>query len=201
MLALTFAIIWLWFPNVEGPGYTKETIRVEYEVEKGKGGSSRADDEGFIMVKKKKSGANGGTKNVKPVSMKPKPQYRPKVNQVTVKASTKKASSVGNNSFETLNVDDPVTVEVESGNNASTSDVQEEGISSTPLVEKIHRFEQQLLDGECVLVDEDGKPVKKVDYSGDQNNENEVEPDDNEMARFLASKSLGGGYSNKCLLE
>ncbi|GJT35070.1 reverse transcriptase domain, reverse transcriptase zinc-binding domain protein [Tanacetum coccineum] len=42
---------------------------------------------------------------------------------------------------------------------ASTSGVQEEGISSTPLVAKIHRVEQQLLDGKCVLVDDDGKPL------------------------------------------
>ncbi|GKB22652.1 hypothetical protein Tco_0862053 [Tanacetum coccineum] len=40
-------------PNLEGPGYTKETIRVEYEVDKGEGGSFRADDEGFIEAKKK----------------------------------------------------------------------------------------------------------------------------------------------------
>ncbi|GJW87988.1 RNA-directed DNA polymerase, eukaryota [Tanacetum coccineum] len=158
-------------------------------VEKGKDESSEANHEGFIEVKKKKSGANGGTKNFKPVSMKPKPQYRPKVNQAIVDASPKKGSFAGNgifslsNSFEALNVDDPVTVEVESGNKASTSDVQEEGNSSTPLVEKIHRFEQQLLDGKCVLVDEDGKSVEKVDCSGDQCSEDEVEPDDNKIAR------------------
>ncbi|GKC87385.1 hypothetical protein Tco_1148034 [Tanacetum coccineum] len=67
------------------------------------------------------------------------------------------------NSFEALNVDDPVTMEVESGNKASTSGVQEEENSSTPLVEKIHRFEKQLLEGTCMLVDEDGKPLKKGD--------------------------------------
>ncbi|GKF93233.1 hypothetical protein Tco_0279952, partial [Tanacetum coccineum] len=92
------------------------------------------------------------------------------------------------NSFEALNDDDSVIVEVKSGNKSSTSGVQEEGNSSTPLVEKIHRFEQQLLDGKCVLVDEDGKHMEKVDYSGDHGSEDEVELDDNEMASFLASK-------------
>ncbi|GJU19667.1 putative ribonuclease H-like domain-containing protein [Tanacetum coccineum] len=72
-------------PNLKETGYTKETIRVEYEwesprcstclifghsleecpkylkrvvnrMDKGKGGSSGDDDEGFIEVKKKKSG-------------------------------------------------------------------------------------------------------------------------------------------------
>nr|GEX79134.1 hypothetical protein [Tanacetum cinerariifolium] len=159
-------------------GFINNLIMVVPEL-KGEGGSSEDDDEGFIKLKKKKSGANGGTKNFNPVLMKPKPQYRPKA----------------------LNVDDPVTVEVESGHTTSTSGVQEEGISSTRLVEKIHRFEQQPLDGECVLVDEDGKLVKKVDYSGDQGSEDEVEPDDNEMASFLALKPSGIGYGNKSLLE
>nr|GEW54392.1 hypothetical protein [Tanacetum cinerariifolium] len=189
----------------------KKTICVEYEWEPPQGS------------------AIGGTKNFKPVSMKPKPQYRLKVNQAIVEASPKKASSVGklkaltagkssmqtdmknamtsgngifslSNSFEALNVDDPVTVEVESANEAFTSGVQEEGNSSTPLVEKIHRFEQ-LLDGKCVLVDEDGKLMEKVDCLGDQDSEDEVEPDDNEMASFLASKTSGVGYGTKSLLE
>ncbi|GKC17508.1 hypothetical protein Tco_1014290 [Tanacetum coccineum] len=80
-------------PNLEGHGYTKEIIRIEYEwepprfstcliyshslddclkspkrvvntLDKGKGQTSRADDEGFIKVKRKKScGNNRGNKN------------------------------------------------------------------------------------------------------------------------------------------
>ncbi|GKB10689.1 RNA-directed DNA polymerase, eukaryota, reverse transcriptase zinc-binding domain protein [Tanacetum coccineum] len=171
--------------ELKGPGYTKETIRVEYDwepprcstcllfghsvddypkahkrvvnrVEKGKGGSSGADEENFIEVKKKKSGV--------------------KVNQTTVDASPKKASSAGKSSKYT------------DMTNAMTS---EEGNSSTPLVEKIHRFEQQLIDRKCMLVDEDGKPVENVDYSGDHGSEDEVEPDDNKMTGFLASKPSG----------
>ncbi|GJW90421.1 zinc knuckle CX2CX4HX4C containing protein, partial [Tanacetum coccineum] len=104
-------------PNLEGTGYTKETIRVEYEwkpprcsmclifghslddcpkapkrvvnkMDKGKGGSSKADDEG-----------NGNF-------------------------------SVSN-SFEALYVENLVREEVKTGNKASTSGVQEEGQSST----------------------------------------------------------------------
>ncbi|GKC51271.1 hypothetical protein Tco_1074016, partial [Tanacetum coccineum] len=92
-----------------------------------------------------------------------KARYCPKVIQTSVEVSPKTASSVGkkivstscnsskkvnmtnattscnricslSNSFEALNVDDMVTVEVESDNKASTSGVQEEGNSSTPLV-------------------------------------------------------------------
>nr|GEY63644.1 hypothetical protein [Tanacetum cinerariifolium] len=70
------------------------------------------------------------------------------------------------NSSEALNVDDPVTKEVESGNKASTFGVQEERQRSTPLVEN-------------------------VDYSGDQGSEDQVEPVENEMTSYLASKPSG----------
>ncbi|GJX74007.1 hypothetical protein Tco_0312602 [Tanacetum coccineum] len=119
----------------------------------GKSGSFGADDDGFIKVKKKKSGGiNGGINNLKPVSVKPKNTYRPKVNESTIEVSPKTASSAskknvsssGNsskttskktastscngtfslgNSFKALNIDNPVIEEVDSGNKASTSSV------------------------------------------------------------------------------
>ncbi|GJW20569.1 zinc finger, CCHC-type containing protein [Tanacetum coccineum] len=170
-------------PNLKGTGYTKETIRVEYEwkpslcstclifgysldicpkaskrvvnkMDKGKGGSSGADDEGFVEVKKKKLGAKQSTQGA---------------NQKTTPSVGKKnVSTSGNvtfflsNSFEALNVENSISEEVEMGNKASTSGVQEEGQSSTPLVKKINMFEKQLLEGNCVLVDDDGKPLKRL---------------------------------------
>ncbi|GKA30433.1 hypothetical protein Tco_0716738 [Tanacetum coccineum] len=181
-------------PNLDGHGYMKETIRVEYEVDKVKGGSSGADDDDFIEVKKKKSGGNNrGTKNFKPISVKPKTIYYPKVNQPTEEASPKtalsadkkKVSTTSNsskktgkmnastsrngtfslsNSFKALNVDNTVTEEVDSGDKTSMFGVQEEGQSSTPLVEMINVFEQQLLAGKCVLLDDEGKPLEMIDY-------------------------------------
>nr|GEU33925.1 ribonuclease H-like domain-containing protein [Tanacetum cinerariifolium] len=134
----------------------------------GKDGLSGADDEGFIKVKKKKSGGNNGvTKNFKLVLMKPKTQYHPKVNQSTKGVSPKTDPFVGkknvrasgnssktldksskmtskenvstscngtfslSNSFEALNVDDPLTKEVE-------------------------------LEGKCVLMDDDGNLLKSL---------------------------------------
>ncbi|GJZ08937.1 putative ribonuclease H-like domain-containing protein [Tanacetum coccineum] len=119
-------------PNLDEPRYTKKTIRVEYEweplccstclifghlvddcpkvakrvvkrVDKCKGGSSGADDEGFVEVKKKKSsGNNESTKNFKPVSMKPKTQYLPKVNESTEGNNGKKnVPTSGNSSKKT----------------------------------------------------------------------------------------------------
>ncbi|GKF70924.1 hypothetical protein Tco_0203981, partial [Tanacetum coccineum] len=48
------------------------------------------------------------------------------------------------NSFKALNIKNPIIEEVETGNKASTSRVQEK----------------------CVLMDDDGKPIDKFDYSG-----------------------------------
>ncbi|GJW59921.1 putative reverse transcriptase domain-containing protein [Tanacetum coccineum] len=78
-------------------------------------------------------------------------------------------------SFEALNVENLVSKEVETGNKASTSGLQDKGQSSTQLLEKINMFEKKLLEGQSVLVDDDGKPVKKVDYSGNQDSEDEIE--------------------------
>ncbi|GJX83179.1 hypothetical protein Tco_0332660 [Tanacetum coccineum] len=61
------------------------------------------------------------------------------------------------NSFEVLNVDVPANVEI-----------------------------KLILEGTCVLVDDDGKPLEKVDYFDDHDSEDEVESVDNEMANFLA---------------
>ncbi|GJS57873.1 hypothetical protein Tco_0652657, partial [Tanacetum coccineum] len=142
----------------------KAPKRVVNRMDKGNGVSSGADDKGFIEVKKKSSGDNnGGNKNFKLVSVKPKTQYRPKTKLTTEGASQKTTPSVGKkdvstshngtfsiiNSLEALNVDNPVIEEVETGNKASTS------------------------GGKRVLVDDDGKPLENVDYSGDQDSEDE----------------------------
>ncbi|GKB23792.1 hypothetical protein Tco_0863193 [Tanacetum coccineum] len=141
----------------------------DYLVDKGKSGSSGADDDGFIKVKKKKSGGNnGGTKTFKPVLVKPKTILRLKVNQLTAEVSPKTTPSIGkknvttlgnsiktarkmnvltsgnrnvslSNSFDALNDDDLVTVEVES-------------------------IEKDLMEGKCMFVDDDGKPLEKVEY-------------------------------------
>ncbi|GJV75138.1 zinc finger, CCHC-type containing protein [Tanacetum coccineum] len=168
--------------NHERIGYTKETIHVEYEWEqpccstslifghslddcqkaptrvvnkmyKGKGGSFGADDECFIEVKKKKLGGNnGGNKNFKPVSVKPKTYYYLKAKQSTIGASHKTTPSVA-------------------------------------------------AGGKCVLVDDDDKPLEKLDYSGIQGSEDEVETVNTKMASYLSSKPSGVGNNTKSSLE
>ncbi|GJW33307.1 hypothetical protein Tco_0053339 [Tanacetum coccineum] len=53
----------------------------------------------------------------------------------------------------------------------------------------LNKQSPSLLEEKCVLVDEDGKPLEKVDYSGDHGSEDEVDHVDNEMASFLAKTS------------
>nr|GEX05552.1 hypothetical protein [Tanacetum cinerariifolium] len=60
--------------------------------------------------------------------------------------------------------------------------------STTPIVKKIDKIERLIIEEKVTLVDDEGKPLEKVDSSGDHDNEDEVESIDNEMASFLASK-------------
>ncbi|GJT53627.1 RNA-directed DNA polymerase, eukaryota, reverse transcriptase zinc-binding domain protein [Tanacetum coccineum] len=190
--------------NLAENEYTKEIIRIKYEwkpphsstcliyghslvdcpkaapkrvvnnMDKGKGQTSGADDEGFIEVKKKKScGNNGGTKNFKPVSVKPKTQQRPKAKQLIEGMS----NSPKKTPFIALNVDNPINEEVAMGSKATTSGTQEEGQSSTHIVEQINVLKKDILEGKLVLVDYDGKPLENVDYPDNLNSVDEVEPE------------------------
>nr|GFA35632.1 hypothetical protein [Tanacetum cinerariifolium] len=125
-------------------------------VDKDKGGSFGADDEGFIEVKKKRSCG----------------------------VSPKTAPSIGKKNVST------------SGNSSKRGRAK-----CYPLVEKINMFEKHILEGTCLLVDDDAKPLKKFDYLDDHDSEDEVEPVDNEIANCLALKQLRVGYGTKTLLE
>ncbi|GKA65017.1 hypothetical protein Tco_0764724 [Tanacetum coccineum] len=150
--------------NLEGNDYMKETIRIEYKI-KVSATHQGADDEGYIEVKRKKS---GGTSS---------PKMTPFVD--TNKASTsgynkEPPSNKGNtfslrNSFDALNDENLIIKEVSTGSMTTTLD--------------------------------DAKPPKKVDYLANLGNDDEVEPVENEMASFLASKPMSVGYGPKSLLE
>ncbi|GJU40995.1 hypothetical protein Tco_1193952 [Tanacetum coccineum] len=58
-----------------------------------------------------------------------------------------------------------------------------------------------VLEVKLVFVDDDKKPLEKVDYLDNSGSDDEVEPDDNETTSFLASKVMGVGHGPKCLLE
>nr|GEV25152.1 hypothetical protein [Tanacetum cinerariifolium] len=56
-----------------------------------------------------------------------------------------------------------------------------------------------IIEGKVTLVDDEGKPLAKVDSSGDHDSKDEVASVDNEMAKFLASKKVG--HATNSLLE
>ncbi|GJY29685.1 retrovirus-related pol polyprotein from transposon TNT 1-94 [Tanacetum coccineum] len=87
--------------------------------------------------------------------------------------------TVQSNSFEVLNVDSSIIEEVATGSKVTTSGTQEEGQCTVHLVEKINVIEKHILEGKLVLVDDDGKPLVKVDYPVNSDDDDTVEPVEN----------------------
>ncbi|GJR10389.1 hypothetical protein Tco_0793041 [Tanacetum coccineum] len=171
--------------------------------DKGKGRTSGANDEGFIGVKRKKSGGNnGGNIDLKMVLVKPKTHYRPKVKQ----------STQGTSNF-------PKTTPLAGTNNASTSCYNKESPSNKgnglfslsnsfealnvegPIIEEVTTSNKATILGKLVLVDDDRKPIDKVDYAGNTGSEDKVEPIDNETTSFLGIKTNGVGYGIRSLFK
>ncbi|GKA99599.1 putative reverse transcriptase domain-containing protein [Tanacetum coccineum] len=177
--------------------------RMVNAIAEGKGQTSGADYEGFIEVKKRKPGGNnGGNKNFKPVSVKPKTRYQPKPKQSTEGVSnslnTTNFVDMNNASISALNVESSIIKEIATCNKATTSGTQEVGQSSTPLVERINVFEKQDMEGKLVLLDDDGKPIKKVKYPGNTRSEDEVEPVDNKTQQ-LGSNAEDHSLKSGCV--
>nr|GEW05522.1 hypothetical protein [Tanacetum cinerariifolium] len=61
------------------------------------------------------------------------------------------------------------------------------------------KLEKLIIDEKVALVDDDGKPLKRVNYTGDHDSEDKVESVDSDMARSMASESVG--LCTKSLLE
>ncbi|GJT99192.1 hypothetical protein Tco_1094710 [Tanacetum coccineum] len=82
---------------------------------------------------------------------------------------------------------------------SSSRNVKSSSICTIPIVDKIWKFKKLIIDGKVTLVDDKGEPVKKVDYPGDHDSEDEVASVDNDMARSMASEKVGFGTNS--LLE
>nr|GEV31438.1 hypothetical protein [Tanacetum cinerariifolium]GEV31440.1 hypothetical protein [Tanacetum cinerariifolium] len=123
--------------------------------------------------------------------------------------STNKASD--SNHFEVLNsFDNDVEMGTNEGmsnlnNNMANSSgslflkVKNSSTSTTPIMDKIRKFQNIVIDGQAILVDETGNPLKKVEYLGDHDSKDEVASVDNDMACDLASERTG--FSTQSLLE
>ncbi|GJU03120.1 hypothetical protein Tco_1113458 [Tanacetum coccineum] len=109
------------------------------------------------------------------------------------------------NPFEVLNL---VDNDVELGTNGGTTNfVNNEANSSgsflmyidssstgtTPIIDKIKKFEDLLSSGQAILLNNASNPLKNVELSGDYDSEDEVASVDNDMTRSLASERVGFG--------
>nr|GEX09401.1 hypothetical protein [Tanacetum cinerariifolium] len=84
-------------------------------------------------------------------------------------------------------------------NNANTSCNKKKDVKSEKKVSNPNPFDVLNSVENDVDLDDEGKPMEKVDYPGDHNSEDEVKLVDNEMASFLASKRVD--YGTNRLLE
>ncbi|GJU34923.1 putative reverse transcriptase domain-containing protein [Tanacetum coccineum] len=73
--------------------------------------------------------------------------------------------------------------------------VETSSTRTTPIVDIIRKIEKLIMDGKLTLMDNDGKPLKKVDYPRDHDRDDEVESVDNDMARSMASERYIEGFS------
>ncbi|GJZ49189.1 ribonuclease H-like domain-containing protein [Tanacetum coccineum] len=71
--------------------------------------------------------------------------------------------------------------------------------STTPIMDKIGKFENLIIDGQAIIVDETGNPLKEVEYPDDLDSEDEVASVGNDMTRFMASERVG--FGTQSLLE
>ncbi|GJZ81790.1 hypothetical protein Tco_0646784 [Tanacetum coccineum] len=100
----------------------------------------------------------------------------------------------------TLNVCDPIMgVLVNSSGNLISGIWNLSSTSTTHIIEKIDKVERLIIKGKVTLVDDESKPVTKVDSFDDHDNEDEVVSTDIDIANFLASKKEG--YGTNSLLE
>ncbi|GJZ21241.1 hypothetical protein Tco_0558280, partial [Tanacetum coccineum] len=143
------------------------------------------------------------------VGFKPAKEYRPVSKKPNANISGNKKKGLEptkevsySNPFDMLN---SVENDKQLGNNGGTSNfasneanssgssfynVETSSTSNTSIVDKIGKLKKLIVDGKVTLVDDDGKPLKKVNYLGDHDSEHEVESVDNDMARSMASKGV-----------
>ncbi|GJS79066.1 putative reverse transcriptase domain-containing protein [Tanacetum coccineum] len=116
------------------------------------------------------------------VGSKPHKEYRPVPKKTTASPSDNKKKGTINLVNNEANSSESFFMNVE---NSSTS--------YTPIIDKIRKFKDLLIDRQAILVDEASNPLKKVECLSDYDSEDEVASVDNDMARSLASEKVGFG--------
>ncbi|GJQ93443.1 hypothetical protein Tco_0004582 [Tanacetum coccineum] len=150
------------------------------------------------------------------MGFKPKQVYQPVSNKATANTSANKKKNMDppkevTNPFEVLtSVENDQELgkmwgasnlanKATNSNGSSFWNAESGSPSTTPTIEKINKFEYLVIDGQAILADEAGNPLKNVEYPGDHDSEDEVAPVDNDMARDLAFERTG--FGTQSLLE
>ncbi|GJX31189.1 retrotransposon protein, putative, ty1-copia subclass [Tanacetum coccineum] len=173
-------------PKITREGHYTCNIRVEYEWKP-------------LRIVKLIKGILVGSK----VGFKPTKEYRlvPKKHTANSSGIKKKDADPTNtvsdsNPFEVLN---SVNNDVEMGTNGGTSNLDKNGANSSESSFWNVKNSSTIIDGKAILVDEVGNPLKKIEYLGDHDSEDEVASVDNDMTRDLASERTG--FGTQSLLE
>ncbi|GKE44586.1 hypothetical protein Tco_1471870, partial [Tanacetum coccineum] len=138
------------------------------------------------------------------MGFKPQKDYRPVTKKPNASSSGNNKKDVkhtievsNSNPFDVLN---SVDNDMEFGTNGGTTNLVNNGATSsgssfmnvnnsssgtTPIIEKIEKFEDLLTSGQAILVDKAGNPLKKVEFPSDNDSEDEVALVDNDMARHM----------------
>ncbi|GJS48335.1 NAC domain-containing protein [Tanacetum coccineum] len=107
------------------------------------------------------------------IGFKPQKEYRPVSKKPTASSSGTNANVVNNGA---------------TSSGSSFMNVDNSSTATTLVIEKIRKFEELLTSRQAILVDEAGNPLKKVEFPGDYDSEDEVASVDNDMACSLASE-------------
>nr|GEW18071.1 hypothetical protein [Tanacetum cinerariifolium] len=152
------------------------------------------------------------------IGFKPYKEYRHVLKKSTASSSGNKKKGVeptikvsNSNPFDVFNL---VDNDVEFGTNGGTTNLVNNGATlsgspsmnfdnsssgTTPIIEKIKKFEDLLTSGKAILVDKAINPLKKVEFLGKYDSEDEVASVDNDMARSMAYERVG--FGTQSLLE
>ncbi|GJS33149.1 RNA-directed DNA polymerase, eukaryota, reverse transcriptase zinc-binding domain protein [Tanacetum coccineum] len=177
-------------PKIIGDGHYICNVRVEYEWKPPRCASCKVfghihkecpENTGVGEKKtlKKPSQTSRGVPVGPKIGFKPQKEYRLVPKKPTASSSGNKKKGVeptievsNSNPFEVLN---SVDNDVELVTNEGTTNL---------------KFKELLTSGQSILVDEAGNPLKKVEFLGDYDTEDEVASVDNDMTRSMASERV-----------
>ncbi|GKA04460.1 hypothetical protein Tco_0683580 [Tanacetum coccineum] len=208
-------------PKITREGHYTCNVRVEYEWKPPRCSSCKVfghiheeclknTGAGEKKTVKKPSQTSRGVPVGPKMGFKPHKEYRPVPKKSTASSSGNKKKGVeptievsNSNPFDVLN---SVDNDVEFGTNGGTTNLVNNGATSsgssfmnvdnsssgtTPIIDKIRKFEDLLASGQAILVDKDGNPLKKVEFLGEYDSEDEVASVDNNMTRSMALERVG----------